>query len=231
MNDIKQLCQVVKEHTSIEKLALVGCRGEGVNGYEMLQMIISAGKYKLKLVDLCENGISTGGDTFISDFLASNSVLIALELSGNELDDNDARSIAGALKHNTNLRFLDVRNNSKITKAGWAALRKVEFDDTSLNSVADSNHTCYITYPSGDDEIQGLDTSEMNGTGLGSAWFDAKNVRRKKVYSLLSSRNRECSNVGYFDDIPVEFSPDMLSTIQQYSEYHTSPTLARACMM
>jgi len=45
-------------------------------------------------------------------------------------------------------------------------------------------------------------------------------ARQKKIYSLLSSRNRNLSNVQYFDDIPVELLPDMLSSIQQYSEYH-----------
>ena len=43
----------------------------------------------------------------------------------------------------------------------------------------------------------------------------------RRRYSVLSSRNRQCSNVGHFDDVPVEFLPNMLSTIQQYSEYHT----------
>ena len=47
-----------------------------------------------------------------------------------------------------------------------------------------------------------------------------KAVRQMKLYSLLSSRNKMCSNVQYFYDVPVEFLPDMLRSIEQYSEYH-----------
>jgi len=219
MEQIKQLCEIVEEHPNIEDVSLDECRGEGLNGYEMLQMIMNAGKYKLNGVDLSNNNISTGGGTFISDFLACNPMLQYLRLSHNQLDDNDAIAIAGALKHNTNLETLDLANNN-ISKSGWEALRKTEFDDTSLNSAADSNHTCYVKYPSGDDEIEGLDTSQMNGNLDSDFTFFSECVRQKKVYSVLSTRNRLCSNVGHFDEVPVEFLPEMLRTFQQYSNYH-----------
>jgi hypothetical protein len=143
-------------------------------------------------------------------------MLITLKLDDNQLNDNDAIAIAGALKHNKNLRVLRLMDNN-LTKAGWAALRKAEFDDTSLNSAADSNHTCAIKYPT---IVQGLDTSEMNGDADSGYCLVPNHVRQKKVYSVLSSRNRQCSNVGHFDDLPVEVFPDMLNTIQQYSNYH-----------
>lgn len=220
IKDIKQICQTVEDHPSIEAVALGRCKGADMDGYEMLQMIMTSGKNKLKGVDLSHNNISTGGGTFISDFLTDSPMLQILKLEGNQLDDNDAIVIAKALKHNTNLHTLDLTVNN-ISKSGWVALHKAEFDDTSLNSVADSNHTCNIRYPSEGDEIQGLDTSEMNGGDIGSEFtLTPAYVRDKKIYSVLSSQNRECSNVGHFDDIPVELLPNMLSTIQQYSEYH-----------
>ena len=220
MVQIKQLCKIVEDHPLIEVLALDGSRGEEVDGFEMLQMIMSAGKSKLKFVDLSNNNIMVkGGSSFISDFLADNPMLDTLKLDGNQLDDNDAIAIAGALKHNTNLQSLDLSKNN-ISKCWWKALRNVEFDDTSLNAAADSNHTCTIKYPSESDEIHGLDTSEMNGNS--DYHFDPVSARHKKVYSILSRRNRNCSNVGHFDDVPVELLPDMLRTIQQYSNYHVA---------
>ena len=220
MEQIKQLCKIVEDHPLIEVLALDGSRGEGIDGHEMLQLIMNAGKSsKLDVINLSCNNISTGGDTFISDFLRDNQMLATLTLRGNQLDDNDAIAIATALKYNTKLRALDLTDNN-ISKSGWTALRKVEFDDTSLNSAADSNHTCAIKYPSGGDEIQGLDTSDMNGDINSGHCFAPMYVRQKKIYSVLSSRNRECSNVGYFDDVPVEFLPDILSSIERYSEYN-----------
>ena len=114
------------------------------------------------------------------------------------------------MKHNTNLRLLSIINNS-VTASGWSALSKAEFDPTSLNSAADSNHKCMIIYES---------DMEINGDPESECYFEPKAVRQKKIYSVLSSRNRECSNVQHFGDVPVEFLPDMLTSIQQYSEYH-----------
>ena len=50
--------------------------------------------------------------------------------------------------------------------------------------------------------------------------LDPTYVRRKKIYSILSSRNRKYSNVEHFEDVPVELLPDMLVSIQKYANYH-----------
>ena len=128
--------------------------------------------------------------------------------------------VAKYLKENTNLQKLDLKGNN-FTKVGWAALRKAEFDDTSLNAAADSNHTCAIEYPS---EIEGLDISEMNYNPNTQYTLDFRYVREKKIYSVLSSRNRDCSNVKHFEDVPVELLPNMLHSIQKYSTYQDGDT-------
>jgi len=227
MDDIDKLCQIVETHPSIENIQLPGCKGEDINGYEMLTRIVTAGKNKLKLINLAGNNILTEGgtSTYISDFLATNPIIHTLLLEKNQLNDHDAIGIASALENNTNLRFLDLTNNN-ITKIGWKALRKAELDDTSLNAAAaDSNHTCVIRYPpEGSDAIEGRNIREMNGDGNCGTTFSAKHVRQKKIYSVLSSRNRDCSNVKHFEDIPVEILPDMLDSVQSYSNYYVPPT-------
>ena len=222
MDDINKLCESIEQHPSVQILGLNGCKGEDINGCEMLKKVINAGGKKLKVIDVAEADISTKGGTFISNFLAANPLVETLNLFQNRLDDNDALSIARALKHNENLRRFDITRND-ITKTGWKAIRRAEFDDTSLNAASDSNHTCNIIYPpDGSDEIEGVDTSKMNGDG--STSFNVVRVRQKKVYSILSSRNRECSNAGHFDDVPVEILPDMLHSIQTYCNYHVWKT-------
>jgi len=226
IENVRRLCQIIKLHPSIECLELPNIVNEEVNGYEMLQLIMTAGKNKLDKLDLSANRISTGGDTFVSDFFVNNSVLKHLSLSENGLDDNDAKAFAAALKHNTTLRTLDLSHSritgaplnrfNRISEDGWAALGKAIFDDTSLNSAADSNHSCCIYQ-----ERDGLDRFEINGKAYGEDLPDPKNVRQKKIYTMLSSRNKECSNVDHFDnDLPVELLPDMLTSIQRYSNYH-----------
>jgi hypothetical protein len=177
---------------------------------------MTAGESKLKSIDLSNNDISTGGSTFIADFLATNPVLERLFLENNQLDDKDAKSIAVALKHNTNLRVLDIIGNGNITNSGWDALRKAEFDSTSLNAASDSNHTCSILT----DYHEGMNGDPDTWNESPRTHFVPAAVRQKKIYSILSSRNRECSNVQHFSDVPVEFLPDMLGSIQEYSDYH-----------
>ena len=225
MENVRRICRIIKFHPSIESLGLPNCANEEINGYEMLQLIMTAGKNKLKTLDLSANRINTGGDTFISDFLAKNSVLEELNLSENHLDDNDAKAFAAALKHNTTLRTLDFSHSritgaplnrfNRISEEGWAALGKAIFDDTSLNSAADSNHSCCVYQ-----ERDGLDRFEINGK-YEEHPLPKYFVRQKKIYTILSSRNKECSNVDHFDeDMPVELLPDVLTSIQRYSKYY-----------
>ena len=101
MDDINKLCKIIKDHPSIENLALDNCKGGDINGYEMLTKIMNAGINNLIQVDLARNGINTKGGTAISDFLATNPILETLDLSRNELNDNDAIDIAKSLKHNS----------------------------------------------------------------------------------------------------------------------------------
>ena len=112
-----------------------------------------------------------------------------------------------------NLQFISL-NANLITYAGCKELRKAVFDNSSLNSAADSNHTCVIYI--GDEELECGINSDTGSDNL----FGPKAFRGKKIYSILPSRNRECSNGHYLDNVPVGFLPDMFGAIQQYSEYH-----------
>ena len=218
-DDIDQLCEIIKVHPAINTIQLDDCFDEEIDGHKILCSIMTAGANKLKSIDLSRNGIAARGSTFIADFLATNPLLEELALQNNDLNDEDAISIARALKHNTNLRLLDVRGND-ITDAGWDTLRTGEFDSMSLNSAADSNHTCYIS-----------PVSKFNGnTDIGKlTLYEPKQVRQKKVYRIISSRNRKCSNVKHFDGVPVELLPEILTSIQQYSEYHLGDNAPPKC--
>ena len=222
MNDIERLCRIVETHPSIKTLQIPGCKAPDIDDYEMLKMVMYAGMYKLDVLDLSDNGIGNENGEFVAGFMSKNHRLKCLDLSDNSLDDNDAKWIAKYLKENTNSQKLDLKGNN-FTKVGWAALRKAEFDNTSLNAASDSNHTCAIEYPSlpseGSDEIEGIDTSEMNYNPNTQYTLDFRYVREKKIYSVLSTRNRDCSNVKHFEDVPVELLPDMLHSIQKYSKY------------
>ena len=223
MRHIKFLCCIVSSDdyptpATINNglcLGLTGCKGADIDGHEMLKMITTAGKNKLQILNMRGNSISTGGNMFLSIFLAENPPLKRLHLNGNELDDNDAVAIASALLHNKNLRMLNIKNNN-FTSVGWEALGKAVFDNTSLNSAAGSNHTCLIDFPPNCIEA----VKEINGKTACPRFFGPKHVRQKKVYSILSARNRNSSNVEYLEDMPVELLPRMMRFIQKYADYH-----------
>ena len=92
---------------------------------------------------------------------------------------------------------------------------KAIFDKTSLNSAADSNHKCSIISHS-----LGF-RDNVNGPLPPAVSYDPIYVRQKKIYSVLSARNRSLSNVDHFDeDMPVELLPHMLHSIQDFSDYY-----------
>ena len=133
--------------------------------------------------------------------MARNPPLTHLYLAGNHLDDNDAVTIARALKQNTNLRRLHLVQND-ITETGRVELRNTIYDSTSLNAVANSNHRCNI------EEIDGVDVSNNRHANL-------KVNRGRKIYSLLSSRHREGTNVRHLDS---EFSEDSFKLVPKALE-------------
>ena len=221
VKDIKRFCQIIRKHPSIKTFGITGYTDRhtlDTSKYQMLKSIMNAGKTKLTTIHLSDNSIRTGGGTFISTFLANNPILENLHIEDNHLNDNDAIAIASALKHNTKLLCLDIGGND-FTAVGWEALSKAVFDKTSLNSAADSNHNCTIDFPEEDDKYD--EVKLMNGSHPDSDYtFVEYFVRRKKIYNVLSARNKSRSNVEHFEDVPFELFPDMVVSIEEYSDYH-----------
>ena len=213
--DMNQLCEVINAHPSLNSISLVACNGDEITGYDMLYSLITAGGNKLVEINLTDNSIITGRSTFLHDFLNTNPPLQKLILQDNHLDNVDATFIASALQQNTNLRYIDLRENP-ITDEGTGSLKITEFDRSSLNGAASSNHTCLIIYPDNDEVMN------ENGTGIHpeERLFNTKLVRAKKIYIVLSTGNITCSNFQQLEDAPIEVLPTLLTSIQQYSTYH-----------
>ncbi|KAL7537176.1 hypothetical protein ACHAXR_007645 [Thalassiosira sp. AJA248-18] len=204
-SDLGHLLDAINGLPSLERIGLSRCCGRNLNGYSTLRSIITGNQY-CEDIDLSSNNIRTMGSTHLPDFLATNPPLKYMNLENNHLNDNDAELIAASLIQNCNLESLSLEGN-EITSVGCDALRHVVFDSTSLNSVADSNHSCYIG---------GLDFG-----GIPNNWNNSKRNRRMKIYYLLSSRNREGSNAHHLDsDIGEEslkLAPEVLQCVNHCS--------------
>ncbi|KAL7528646.1 hypothetical protein ACHAXR_002543 [Thalassiosira sp. AJA248-18] len=206
MDDVNNLLGCINRHPSLSEVHLKLFCGAGVNGYSVLCSLLT-GNGNFKSIDLESNGIRTMGGTHLPDFLASNPPLEQLCLIDNHLDDNDAILIAEALKHNTNLQRLYLGDN-EMTGVGFGALEKVVFDSTSLNSAANSNHSCLIC-----------------GTDSGNYLWDPQSNKEDKICSLLSSRNEKQNNVYHLDsefgEGSLKLVPKVLECVNNYSRRYT----------
>ena len=217
-DDVDQLSNVVANHPSLTDIDFQGCRGS-LRGFDFMKTLVTGCGAKVLRINLsCCDILTMGGDTFLSDFLTTNPCLEWLGLDGNHLDDIDAIFIATSLKFNTNLKFLSLMQNS-ITDSGGVALKKAVCDSSSLHAAAASNHICEVVFDINDGSIY-LDDHEIvilnhHGHPGGSVGH-----RGGKLYSIVSSRNRECSNVQHLDDgFPPEAIPNLLGSIQIYAQH------------
>lgn len=203
MNDMKHLLGAITSHPSLKHIALNGCCGGEVDGYEVLYSLLTSSS-NFNHIDVGFINIETMGRTDLSDYLATNPALRELSLYNNRLDDNDATLIAAALGKNTNLRRLWLEEN-EFTHVGEIALCNAVFDCASLNSVSESNHTCFI---------EGVFGADANHHRL----EDFEN-RAGKIYRLLSDRNRDGTNAAHLDselgDGCLKLAPLVLSCVQR----------------
>ena len=211
---ITKICSSVHRHPSLFDLSLSGCFQDGL-GDEMLDYLLTSSEFKLQRLAIRSNGITSRGITLLSEFLATDPLLKCLELDGNDLGDNDAESLANALRRNTTLRRLNLFNNESITDVGKDSLNLALNDDRSLSSVCDSNHCCYIV---------GVGIS-WNGS---PAWctirtWDMNDLRKKtemnrarKFCRFLHCRNESMTNVQHFNGIDVKILPIMIVAVQRY---------------
>jgi hypothetical protein len=213
---IHKICSSARNYPFLE-LSLNNCF-RGVLGDEMLTSLLrwtSIPRWshlKLEKLSLCHNGITSRGIRLLSDFLATNPPLKKLELEGNLMTNHDATLFANALRSNTSLRRLDLSDNRGITDEGGEAFRLVVNDDSTLNSVADSNHSCSVYLSVNNSWNLNLYDS---GNELAK---DLEKNRALKIYILLSSRNRSMSNVQHFGGMDIKMLPNMIEAVQRYAE-------------
>jgi len=171
MVHVTRLLEVLSTHQSLERIRLENCcNSKDVDGYSILCSIIIEHAHILG-INLDSNMIRPMG-THLTHFLTTNPPLNELSLQDNLLDDDDARLIANALKHNTNLRKLHLDGN-KISNVGCTAIGSVLFDRSSLNSAALSNHTCMVS---------GIELEECSN----NKYDLPERNKHLKIYALLS---------------------------------------------
>ena len=214
LGHMEKICSTVR-YGSIVELDLRNCfvwYGENSLVEEIVTSLLTNGGSKFKRLGLDSNRITSSSITTLANFLATNPPLQELDLSNNGLSGDCVDLLANALRSNRSLKNLQLSGNT-INDDGKEAFRLVMHDDSSLNSIADSNHRCFL---------EGVGISwNVDGFWKNDAWHEATESfnRSRKIYGLLSERNKSksTSNVQYFDEIDVKILPDMLKAIQRYA--------------
>ncbi len=214
LDHIARICSAVR-YGSIVDLNLLYCFENGLGDEMVTSLLTSGGLGKLERLDLDSNGITSNGITLLADFLATNPMLKELDLRNNDnsLSGDCVDLLANALRNNKSLRSLQLYGNT-ISDDGDEALRLVVHDDSSLNSIADSNHSCVL-------DGVGFHSWNVYQFWKDGTWHEAPESfnRARKIYKLLSERNKSTSmsNVQYFDDIDVKLLPSIIEAVQRYA--------------
>ena len=207
-NDIDVLADTIRHHPSLVDVSFSECFGDRF-GDEMLASLLTNNDLKLERLSMRGNELLGYEPTDhnvcerLSNYLAANPRLKELNLERNQLNDNDASLIANALRSNTTLRYLYLEGNH-ITIDGFFVLHRSLYDESSLNSAADSNHTCL--------RIETDPMSAMNNRDV------PEDNRAWKIYTVLIKRNETISSVvQHFGDIDIKLLPNILQAVQKYS--------------
>ena len=202
----------------LEYIDLSDSCGPNVNGYDLLCKLITdnPGLKQLSFGNYFgTNRTRTGGSPQLFDFIATNPPLEVLSLIDNEFDDDDISLLSDALRQNTTLKDLridlnsitdegcnfladalganttlnelDLGGNILISSEGCNTMERAVFDQSSLHAVACSNHVCQISTT--DNWLNDL-TPKINCDN--------------KIFNVLCSRHRECSNTYHLDQEMVD---------------------------
>lgn len=220
-----RLFNSINAHPRLKRLAIIYC--DLVCYPRFFSSIISACS-ALKIVDLRGNCIGELDDedeiislevTLISDLISNNPPLKQLDLRDNCLEDDDATLLANALKKNTNLCKLSIGNNNLTDFGGCEFLHRAIWDRTSLKSVSDSNHTCYLRLcEEEDDEERHVDLRKIQRDidKIRDYCAVTGNSRKAKVLLTLSKFPVSKLKVSFLHGLPVKLIPEVLHFLQDF---------------
>lgn len=211
----------VSNHPKIEKLMLTMC---GLDNSVVLDIILEGCK-GLSNISFSSNDIGSEGVSIISDFIRGNHPLQSLILDENNISNSDVAILTSALEVNTHLLHLSLENNG-ITEEGDRILMNALFDATSMNSIVESNHSCFAytcditdhTVISRKPPLE-IFTLYINGNRDDTT---QQKIRKKVILALCGvDEEQDLFDLSHLNDLPLELMPRVLELIQKHSEYKT----------
>ena len=178
-------------------------------------------------LNLSNNSITSSSVRTLASSLVNNTNLQHLNLSRNSLTDKCIPSFDVALKKNTTLLSLDLSDNKIKVTGRRELIRSIICDTTSLEAVANSNHTLKLIMTNGkyknditrEDELRNINTLRKKTEGVkDSTLFDTSETEgqkiRYKVVLALFSMNTNLFSPTNFENLPLELMPRLLYMAQ-----------------
>jgi len=217
------LSDALSNHSSLERIAFGYC---GLKSNDILTKILEGCKSINKLILV--NDIGSESVDVLADFIRSNHSVECLDLSTNNITDDDTLLLALALKTNTHLKELDLQDNSDITAEGERALMKAMFDPTSMGSIVDSNHVCKAYSQPIYDFVLSFPGTALNFNGhppkvetevfyIAGLDISVEKKIRKKVVLALCGLEGEIFDLSHFNELPLGVMPRVLELIQEHA--------------
>ena len=206
-------------HPNIRAISLVDC---GL-GTASLAKEILGGCTKLNQITITRDSLGPDVVAVLADFISSNHPLKLLSLTDDQITNTETLSLASALKKNTNLKKLDLKENNWITDEGEKALLKAMYDPTSMDSIVDSNHTCkaYAFNSKDRSAIFQRSVVELEILDINRVDFTIGQKIRKKVVLALCGVDGGLFDLSHFNDLPLQLMPRVLELIQEHTKYRS----------
>ena len=213
------LSDAIKNHPNLEILVLVKCF-PFEHATDILEKILE-GCSRLRELRLGYEKLGLDGITIMADFIRSNNPTQIIQLEHCELKDLDTSLLAAALKKNTYLKELDLRENDDITEAGDKHLLNAIFDPTSMDSIIECNHTIVpftydINVASAVDQRPLLE-QELFTINADDDISTKQKIRRKVVLALCGV-DGGVFDLSHLNDLPLQLVPRLLELVQEHSE-------------
>ncbi|EJK68460.1 hypothetical protein THAOC_10358 [Thalassiosira oceanica] len=217
----QELVSTLMNNRNITNVKLSAFLDSSRCSYSFLRGLFRAGSH-IEELDLSYNNMATQGCTRLPDYLASDPPLRHLDLIDNKLGDADAELIARAISRNTRLQVLnfDLEEGDPMTESGRRALKGAIWDESTLNAMANRNHSCKMLI--GYLEDTNLISSHLRPKELhineSDHIFRNKSI---KMHWLLSKRIRTGANAVHLiaelgGENKLERLPNVLSSIGRY---------------
>jgi len=171
----------------------------------------------LSILSMRECGLSSKTAEGLCNALKRNTNLAHLNIEYNTFNDKSVPFFVDALRNNSTLLTLQMTGNKLKVHTGRKELIKGALcDPTSLQTIAESNHTCLVTLNKGN--ISNNVTHENGFWNINALENEGQKIRYKVIAALYTLKTIKLKQSD-FQHVPLELMPRLIELVQQEMGY------------